>query len=420
VNYAASDYATVGGGLGSWVLENAGFGVVGGGLQNMLQAGSHSATIGGGGINSIGPFGFEGTIGGGAANIIHELAFRSTIGGGTFNEILTNASNSTIGGGEENVINDNSEGATIAGGSHNTVGGEYATVAGGRTNSAFGHYSTVGGGAENINFGNYGTIPGGRFNTAADYAFAAGRRARATFQGSFVWADSQDADFGSTTVNQFNVRAGGGFRLFGGNHWNVNTTEGDFRIGNVPYRLKIGVALDGGGAGDVWMRAHGGTQRLFVKTPGGTTFFSDEAQSTGVSLAPGGGAFIGFSDRNAKENFQPVDALEVLEKVARLPVTTWNYKSQAPSIRHLGPVAQDFKAAFAVGESETGITSTDADGVALAAIQGLNQKLEEGMQKSEIHRRELEERLGQREQEIEVLKARLALLEARFHHADHD
>jgi len=59
-----------------------------------------------------------------------------------------------------------------------------------------------------------------------------------------------------------------------------------------------------------------------------------------------------------------------------LPLSTWNYKSQNPAVRHLGPMAQDFKAAFNLGESDTGITTVDADGVALAAIQGLGQKVE--------------------------------------------
>ena len=60
-----------------------------------------------------------------------------------------------------------------------------------------------------------------------------------------------------------------------------------------------------------------------------------------------------------------------------MPVKTWNYKTQAADIRHIGPMAQDFKAAFGVGESDTGITTVDADGVALAAIQGLNELVRE-------------------------------------------
>lgn len=82
------------------------------------------------------------------------------------------------------------------------------------------------------------------------------------------------------------------------------------------------------------------------------------------------------SDRNAKELFTPVNARDMLDKVVRLPISEWQYKEQADA-RHIGPMAQDFHEAFAVGRDDTHITSVDADGVALAAIQGLNEKLEE-------------------------------------------
>ena len=82
------------------------------------------------------------------------------------------------------------------------------------------------------------------------------------------------------------------------------------------------------------------------------------------------------SDRNAKQGFEPVNSREVLEKVTQLPITRWQYKTQADA-RHIGPMAQDFYAAFGLGRDERHITSIDEDGVALAAIQGLNEKLEE-------------------------------------------
>jgi hypothetical protein len=63
----------------------------------------------------------------------------------------------------------------------------------------------------------------------------------------------------------------------------------------------------------------------------------------------------------------------------------------------MGPMAQDFKAAFGVGESDTGITSVDADGVALAAIKGLNQKLEEKEAAIEALRKQVEELIAFRE-----------------------
>src|SRR5205085_2198406 len=66
-----------------------------------------------------------------------------------------------------------------------------------------------------------------------------------------------------------------------------------------------------------------------------------------------------------------VDGVAVLNALMDVPIATWNMKEQDDSIRHLGPMAQDFYAAFGVGDAETTINSVDADGVALAAIQGL-------------------------------------------------
>ena len=104
-----------------------------------------------------------------------------------------------------------------------------------------------------------------------------------------------------------------------------------------------------------------------------------DTQASGYITATGDITAVAIdltSDRNAKEAFLPVNAREVLEKVAALPISEWQYKTQS-DVRHIGPMAQDFRAAFAVGIDEKHITSVDADGVALAAIQGLNEILEE-------------------------------------------
>ena len=96
------------------------------------------------------------------------------------------------------------------------------------------------------------------------------------------------------------------------------------------------------------------------------------------------------SDRNAKEKFRPVNAATVLAKVAALPLSEWSYKADAAT-RHIGPMAQDFYAAFNVGPDDKHIATVDADGVALAAIQGLNQKLEDQRAENAELRRELAE-----------------------------
>jgi len=86
------------------------------------------------------------------------------------------------------------------------------------------------------------------------------------------------------------------------------------------------------------------------------------------------------SDRNAKEHFQTVNPREVLAKVSALPITEWQYKADKAnnaSSRHIGPMAQDFSAAFALGQDDKHISVVDEGGVALAAIQGLNEKVDE-------------------------------------------
>jgi hypothetical protein len=99
-----------------------------------------------------------------------------------------------------------------------------------------------------------------------------------------------------------------------------------------------------------------------------------------MNLAAGGltvnGTFVSSSDRNVKQDFAAVSPQEVLAKVTALPIQTWSYTNH-PGAKHIGPMAQDFHAAFGLGTDDRHIATVDADGVALAAIQGLNQKVEE-------------------------------------------
>jgi len=115
---------------------------------------------------------------------------------------------------------------------------------------------------------------------------------------------------------------------------------------------------------------------------------------------PGGGAWSSLSDRGAKENIVPVDGVAVLEAVAAMEISTWNYRAQDETVRHMGPMAQDFHAAFGVGEDEKRISTVDADGVALAAIQGLKRLADE----KDARIAQLERRIA----ELEKIVARLA------------
>jgi trimeric autotransporter adhesin len=285
--------ATIGGGGEMPFRTNivlADFGVIGGGRRNELQFSAFAATISGGHDNVIQTNADIATISGGGRNTIFTNSIGATISGGELNEIRASSRSSAIGGGVFNDIGESASEATIAGGYRNEI----------------------------LPNGDYAMIPGGDSNTATNYAFAAGRRAKAIHTGAFVWADPEFGDFVSTGTNQFLIRARGG----------------------------VGIGLN---------------------APQSALHVAGTVTAT---------AFNPPSDRNLKENFAPVRPRDVLSKVAALPITRWTFKGDHTT-PHLGPMAQDFHAAFGLGTDDKHIATVDADGVALAAIQGLNQKLEE-------------------------------------------
>jgi hypothetical protein len=87
-------------------------------------------------------------------------------------------------------------------------------------------------------------------------------------------------------------------------------------------------------------------------------------------------AFKSLSDRNAKTEIEPVEARAILSRVVELPISSWVFKTD-PQTRHIGPMAQDFAAAFRIGTDDTHIAAVDAEGVAFAAIQGLHLLVQE-------------------------------------------
>jgi Chaperone of endosialidase len=103
-----------------------------------------------------------------------------------------------------------------------------------------------------------------------------------------------------------------------------------------------------------------------------------------------------LSDRNLKEAVAEVDVHSILKGIADLPITTWKYKNQDETIRHIGPMAQDFAATFNCGESDRFINAVDANGVALAAIQALYQK----MQAQDLEINSLRQQIGEMQQQL--------------------
>lgn len=321
-------------------FSNSTANLVAGSASNAANAAARGVTVlGGGGAPTSEGFTFFNE-----PNAAYDN-FSTVLGGlgnraGSGDAVTTNGAYASVIGGHGNIAS--AEAAMVLGGSDNDAIAPYGLVLGGQNGTSNGNRSVVLGGYDNTTFGNYSATVGGMENCAGGQSsFAGGQKAKvrpgntATLigactgvstsgdangdEGSFVWADASTSNaFTSTGPNKFEVRAAGGVRLL-----------------------------------------------------------SNAAATAGVSLAPGSGSWSSVSDRAMKAEIESVDAGAVLAQVAALPIYTWRYKTQAQGIRHMGPMAQDFHAAFQLnGEDNRTISTVDPDGVALAAIQGLNEKLE--------------------------------------------
>jgi trimeric autotransporter adhesin len=156
---------------------------------------------------------------------------------------------------------------------------------------------------------------GHRSTADADYAIAIGRAASANGHiGAIVITDGSNSDsLEASADNQFNLRAAGGIRLY------TNATE-----------------------------------------------------TSGVTMNAGGNTWNTVSDRSRKEHFLAVDGEDILARIRSLPVTTWRYTSEEDrTVRHIGPMAQDWHRAFGFSGDDRTINMGDFDGVNLAAVQAL-------------------------------------------------
>ena len=294
--------------------------VINGSSQNGAAVGVAGATIGGGGFVDFGTAtsytnsvqGHFGTVSGGFANAA--LGLVAVVGGGHNNE--AGGGHSTVSGGRRNQASGHR--ATVGGGMDNSASGVGSTVSGGTENVASVSGAAVGGGSLNMATGSYSTVIGGASNTAAgDHSVAMGYRAKTLGRGSFQFADSSFHDFSSSTADSFRVRATGGVRF--------------------------------------------------------VTDIDNTGAITWSCAAFAGASWSCSSDRNLKHSLKKLDGRKVLAKLAAMPVYQWQPKGQNTHVKHVGPMAQDFMKAFGVGDDDKMIGMQDADGVALAAIQGLNQ-----------------------------------------------
>jgi hypothetical protein len=336
---------------------------IGAGDQNYV--GASWGFVGGGQLNSVnGPGSFIG-----AGGYIDSTTTKvgslisgtdSFIGAGDTNKIDPN--DAFIGGGMLNAIANSRPGAgsryaAIAGGLGNTIsaavdnGAEYGAIAGGIHNSLSGIAATIGGGYANVSSGEFATVPGGERDLAAGIgSFAAGVNAQAIGAGTFAWSDGDGSlALKASKPYQFVARASGGYVLY-----------------------------------------------------------SNAGQTAGVQLTAGSGTWGSLSDRSMKTDVVTLDDNSVLAKVAALPVSEWSYLSEH-GVRHVGPMAQDFYAAFHVGADDRHITSIDEDGVALAAIKALHAE----NRNLQAQNRSLREHVARDDTRLDVLERKVAAMAER-------
>ncbi len=186
-------------------------------------------------------------------------------------------------------------------------------------------------------------------------------------QGTFVFIDRSSVDEVRASVN----------------HSATWRTAGGFRIFTAP-SLNTGVTIQSGASVSNWGQAN-----AVIST------------STGAFLSTSG-VWSNVSDVNRKHGFEAIDGEDVLERLRGLPISSWSYLVEPTGVRHIGPTAQDFFAAFELGQDETVIGSVDAAGVTLAAAQALEQRTRDQQESIELLRAE-NEALRQRLQRLEVL-----------------
>jgi len=326
---------------------------------------------------------------------------------------------------------------TTASGDSSTALG-FETVASSPLSTAMGANTTAAG-LESTAMGAFTTTYGidsiaMGFHTFAEgnYTMAAGSYSDAYYDGSFVWADHSSTDvFQDEKTNQFLIRASGGVGIGtsktppGG----LNVASGGLAVTGTSSPNYAGAAgvfieresttflgLQIPASGDIYAYNYngiggGGPMPLLLNSPGGNVGIGTSAPGALLQVGSAtcnGTTWQNASDRALKEHFNPVSPLAMLDKVVALPITEWDYRQDAGT-KHVGPMAQDFHAAFGLnGADDKHIATVDEGGVALAAIQGLNQKLDEKDAEIENLKRQndsLATRLNELESSVKQLAA---------------
>ena len=275
----------------------------------------------------------------------------------------------------------------------------WGTRATGEADTALGYFAVATGGASiamgasSLASGNASTAMGSSSVASGDTSTAMGKDSTASGFVSTALGNTTTASGGGSLAGGFLSSAAGFTSLaFGSESLALGTASVALGTRASAGRGSFVFADNTGTASTLT----GGTNQFVVRAAGGALFYSNSAMTLGVQLAANGTQWSSLSDVRAKHAFRDLDHDDLLARIAAMPVTEWSYKAQDAAIRHIGPTAQDFHAAFGLGEDPLRIGTLDADGVALAGVKGV-----------EARTRHLSERLATLETENAGLRTEL-------------
>ena len=249
---------------------------------------------------------------------------------------------------------------------------------------------------DDVNIGSYSTALNYQTKASGAYSFATGYITEASGQRSTAMGSNTKASGLHSTAIGSSTEATG------------------------DYSTAIGRNVKASGNGTIFIGDNssatinnaGNDNRFAARFANGYRFYTAADLSTGALMNAGDNSWSSISDSTKKENFLPVNGEEVLNKISKFNLRSWNYKGQDPKQhRHYGPMAQEFFNAFGhdgIGTigNDTTIASADIDGINLIAIKALEKRTKEQNQ--------IITNLNKRIEELEKQNKELAKLNSKY------
>jgi hypothetical protein len=285
-------------------------------------------------------------------------------------------------------------------------------------------YVDAGGQWDEGNIGYYSWAGGALSKAAGIYSFAMGNNNTveqdaqagiAMGSGNKVWGSGVELGYFGVALGLNNdVKDHSGVAI-----GNNNTSDGDAAVAigynttaDADYSMALGYRASTNGHAGAKVFGDASTtdsieavanNEFAVRAAGGFRFRSNATLTNGCNIAAGGASITCASSRTLKENFVDVEGDDVLSRMRRIPVNTWNYIDEGRQSRHMGPFAEDFWREFGLGTEPLAIGHLDIDGVNFAGVKALDART-----------LELQATVARQAEQIEQLRSDRAAMEARI------